>query len=464
MDREHLPAEAPRRAGESVKTVSDRTFASFPRRLLALLPSGGALPEDVWRKRRAFLLGLTWLHAAVIALVGPVFGYSGELSFAALFRSGTVLHTAGEALIVAAFALLASWKRAGRTFQASAIALGLMSSSAILVHLSGGYIEFHFHFFVMLTFLALLQDWVPFLLAIAYVGIHHGVVGVLWPDEVFNHPAAIAAPWTWAGIHAFFILWSSVGSLIAWRFNEIATAKIKAQAEELENINGLQADFVAMIAHDLRSPLTNVTAAASMISNGMLGPVSEEQIHWLAKIETSSRNMVSLINDFLDISKIEAGRLDLVKEKIDLYQLVRASMENFIPLARAKEIALVSRIEPALPRLSADPRRLDQVLGNLLSNAIKFTPEGREIEVGARGSENEIRMWVRDDGVGISDDEIGGLFDKYRQTKSGKTSPAKGTGLGLVICKMIVEAHGGKIWVESRPGRGTTFTLSIPNN
>src|SRR5437870_11153169 len=106
------------------------------------------------------------------------------------------------------FAGVGSLRRVGRTLQATAIAMGLMSSSAILVHLSGGYIELHFHFFVMLTFLALYQDWTPYLLAILYVAVHHGVIGVLWPQEVYNHPAAIGAPWTWAGIHAFFVLWA----------------------------------------------------------------------------------------------------------------------------------------------------------------------------------------------------------------------------------------------------------------
>jgi hypothetical protein len=258
--------------------MTDR--GSFPRSviyLFSLLPSGGALPDDVWRNRRAFLLGLTWLHAVVIALIGPFFGYSWEWSLPALFRNGTVVHTVGEGLIVACFAALASWSRAGRTFQATAIALGLMSSSAILVHLSGGYIELHFHFFIMLTFLALLQNWVPYIVAVIYVAVHHGVMGILWPDEVFNHAAAFNAPWSWAGIHAFFILWSCIGSVIAWRFNEVAWAKIKAQAEELENLNKLQADFVAMVAHDLRSPLSNITSTAASFEAGILGSVTPEQ-------------------------------------------------------------------------------------------------------------------------------------------------------------------------------------------
>jgi PAS domain-containing protein len=195
-------------------------------RLWLLLPAGKGLAEDVWHKRHRFLLSLTWFHAGFIALAGPVLGYHWEFGLDAL-RGGTVLHTLAEGLIVAVFALLASWKRPTRTIRASFVALGLISSSAILVHLSGGYIELHFHFFVMLVFLSFYQDWSPFGLAILYVALHHGVVGVLWPNEVYNHSAAINAPWTWAGIHAFFVLWSSVGSIIAWRFNEIASAQTK---------------------------------------------------------------------------------------------------------------------------------------------------------------------------------------------------------------------------------------------
>ncbi|HEY2989219.1 MAG TPA: GAF domain-containing protein [Candidatus Binatia bacterium] len=201
--------------------------AKMASRLWSVLPSGGSLPQDVWRRRHRFLLGLTWAHAIIIALIGPLLGYSWELKGGALFRDDAVFHTIGEGLIVAAFALLACWKGARRSVQATAVGFGLMSASAILVHLSGGYIELHFHFFVMLTFLALYQDWVPYILAIVYVAIHHGLVGVLWPEAVYNHTAALSAPWTWAGIHAFFVLGASVGSIIAWRFNETAFARAK---------------------------------------------------------------------------------------------------------------------------------------------------------------------------------------------------------------------------------------------
>jgi PAS domain S-box-containing protein len=212
--------------------MDDRASRTIPlstriKSLSSLLPSGGELPEEVWSARHGFLVWLTWFHALLIVLIGPIFGYSWELSIGAIFRDDTALHTIGEGLIVALFALLGGWQVGGRKIRATLVGFGLMSSSAIFVHFSGGYIELHFHFFVMLVFIALYQDWVPYLLSVVFVALHHGVVGVLWPEGVYNHPAALNAPWTWAGIHAFFVLWSCVGSAIAWRFNEIAFARTK---------------------------------------------------------------------------------------------------------------------------------------------------------------------------------------------------------------------------------------------
>ncbi len=238
----------------------------------------------------------------------------------------------------------------------------------------------------------------------------------------------------------------------------------KKQAVELEEANKAQADFAAMIAHDLRSPLMNVIGAAGMMQDGLLGPVNEEQKKWLVKIEGNSRNLVDLVSNFLDLSKVEAGHIDLTKEEVDLKGLLQRSLENYLILAQKKKISLLERLEAGLPQVKVDPRRLDQVLSNLISNAIKFTGEGGRVEVGA-GVEKRVgvRVYVRDSGVGIPKEEIGNLFEKYRQTTSGKISKQKGTGLGLVICKVIVDAHGGKIWVESEEGKGSTFMFTLPN-
>src|SRR5687767_1539322 len=222
---------------------SQKTLATTLERIWAVVPSGGSLPEKVWRGRRRFLVGLVWFHAAAIIAAGPLLGHRWELSLEALLHHGTVLHTALEGVAVAIFAALACWPRASRTVQATAVGFGLMSASGVLVHLSGGYIEAPFHFFVMLAFLALFQDWIPYLLAVAFVAVHDGVVGVIWPTEVYNHAAAYASPWTWAAIHAGFVLASCVGSVIAWRFNEPAFAQTALNLEATgEGIFGLDMD------------------------------------------------------------------------------------------------------------------------------------------------------------------------------------------------------------------------------
>ena len=234
----------------------------------------------------------------------------------------------------------------------------------------------------------------------------------------------------------------------------------RLQAQELDK---LKADFTAMIVHDLRAPLTAIMSSAAIIEDGLVGPVTDEQKNWLLKISTGSHSLLNLINDFLDLSKIEAGRLELIRAEVDLEQLIQASLEDYMVLAREKKISLKGRFEKPLSRISVDAARLGQVFTNLISNAIKFTGEGGTIELGAAQNDGETTtVWVKDSGVGIPAHEIGDLFEKYRQTQSGKTSKHKGTGLGLVICKMIVESHGGKIWAESHEGKGTTFFFSLP--
>ena len=234
-------------------------------------------------------------------------------------------------------------------------------------------------------------------------------------------------------------------------------------AEELEKSEKIKADFASMIVHDLRSPLNNIVGIASMIEEGLLGSISEEQKKWLGKIKVNSGELLLLINDFLDLSKIEAGHIELVKEPVDLNQLIKNTVESFLVLAKNRNISLRNRADPALPALEADPRRLAQVVSNLVSNAIKFTPEGGEIEIGAEQENHaEIKLWVKDNGVGIPPEEMEKLFQKYAQTSSGKTSPQQGTGLGLLIVKTIVESHGGTVGVESVVGQGSTFILGLP--
>jgi signal transduction histidine kinase len=239
--------------------------------------------------------------------------------------------------------------------------------------------------------------------------------------------------------------------------------KIKIQAAELE-ANRLQADFTAMIAHDLRSPLSTVLATSEMMHSGAFGVASDDQKKWLGRIQATCRAMTEVVNDFLDVSKMEAGRLELIKERIDLYKLIQGSLESYLPMARVKNISLASHLEPDLPAFNADARRLEQLLSNLIANAIKFTEPGGTVEIGTHHQNGDIKLWVKDNGAGIPRSEIGHLFEKYHQIITGKTSENKGTGLGLVICKMITEAHGGKISVQSDFGKGSMFSVEIPCN
>ena len=186
-------------------------MATWAGRILRSLPEGRSLPAGVWRRRHRGILVLLWVQAVALTAFALATGNDGG-------------HSLFEGSVVAAMALGATSTRLSRTFRALIASLGLVTSAAVLTHLSGGYIEMHFHFFVMLGVIALYQSWVPFLGAITYVALHHGIVGVLDPRSVYNHPAAIASPWTWAFIHAGFVLAASVAMIVTWRAHETSQA------------------------------------------------------------------------------------------------------------------------------------------------------------------------------------------------------------------------------------------------
>ncbi|HEY7167066.1 MAG TPA: ATP-binding protein [Candidatus Binatia bacterium] len=224
------------------------------------------------------------------------------------------------------------------------------------------------------------------------------------------------------------------------------------------------ADFTAMVVHDLRSPLSNLLSIMESMRHELFGAVTEQQVKWLRKMENNCVSLIDHISDFLDLSKIEAGHVELVTKQVNLATLIYENLVEHSIQADKRNIRLNMEVENDLPAITLDPRRLNQVLGNLLSNALKFTGEGGQVEVGARRGDvaEEVIVWVRDTGVGISRHELAEIFDVYKQVSSGKNTHHSGTGLGLAICKKIVEAHGGRIWVESEEGNGTVFIFSLP--
>ncbi len=234
------------------------------RSLLGLLPQGGTLPEASWVRRHRGVVVLLWLHSAVIPIVALTMGFS-------------LVHSLAESLVVPTAAVIASIPGLRRRMRTVAAALGLLSSSAVLVHLSGGLIEMHFHFFVMVVVVSLYQDWLPFLAAVGYVFVHHGIFGALDPGSVFNHPAAISHPWKWAGIHAFFITGISLASLVNWRLNEAhlaqrrrAEARLREETRIVERLDevgrmlaaDLELDHVVQRATDVATELTSAQLGA----------------------------------------------------------------------------------------------------------------------------------------------------------------------------------------------------------
>jgi signal transduction histidine kinase len=240
-----------------------------------MLPQGRSLPEETWQQRHRVIRWLLWVHVAAIV------GF-------ALVRGYPVVHGLGDSSIVAGAALIAGWTGGSRRVRMAAATFGLVSASAVLVHLSGGSIEMHFHFFVMIGVITMYHDWFPFLLAIGFVALHHGVMGAISPAGVYNHPAAQHNPWKWAGIHAFFVLAASVASLVSWRMTEVEREKAEQllieihdtrlrQRQALEiNDNVVQGLSVAKYALDIgdeRQAYDAVTAtlgSAKDIISGLL--------------------------------------------------------------------------------------------------------------------------------------------------------------------------------------------------
>ncbi|HEV7686872.1 MAG TPA: hypothetical protein VGQ80_09890, partial [Acidimicrobiia bacterium] len=202
-------------------------------RVRAVIPEGGTLPDDVWRGRHAGILVVLWLHAVFIPLFALARGFSPP-------------HAIVEGAIVPSAAVLAGSSALGRRARTVVASFGLLSASAVLVHLSGGVIEMHFHFFVMVALVTLYQDWLPFLVAIGYVFVHHGLIGVLDATSVFNHFAARNEPWKWAGIHALFITGLSLVCLVTWRLNESLLSERREAA--IENARLYEAERAARTA------------------------------------------------------------------------------------------------------------------------------------------------------------------------------------------------------------------------
>jgi signal transduction histidine kinase len=237
--------------------------------------------------------------------------------------------------------------------------------------------------------------------------------------------------------------------------------ELEEKGHQLETASRHKSEFLANMSHELRTPLNAIMGFSEVLAEGMFGEVNEKQVEYLRDILESGRHLLSLINDILDLSKIEAGRMDLRLEDVDLPGAIDNALTLVRERARRRGIALGRVIDDRVGVIRADERKVRQVLLNLLSNALKFTPEGGRIDVRAAVAAGMVEVSVADTGVGIAAEDQEAVFEEFRQVATADKK-VEGTGLGLALARKFIELHGGRIWVKSQLGQGSTFTFTLP--
>ncbi len=231
---------------------------------------------------------------------------------------------------------------------------------------------------------------------------------------------------------------------------------------ELTHLDELKSDFMATMSHELRTPLTSIIGYSDMLLSGMTGELNEKQRVFIESILKGGETLLGLINDILDLTKIEAGRLELNPESVDLRAALLGVLPVVKPRAKDKRIRISTFLPTDLPLLSADPAKFNQILLNLLTNGIKYTHDNGSVSVEARTAGDMVEIWVNDTGIGMAKEDQAKVFQRFTQIDSSATRTQGGTGLGLAIVKELVELHGGTIRVQSKLGKGSSFVFTMP--
>jgi signal transduction histidine kinase len=237
-----------------------------------------------------------------------------------------------------------------------------------------------------------------------------------------------------------------------------AFAQQKAAVEELERLSKAKSDFISIVSHEFRTPLTGIQGFSEMIRDEDLPTADVKE--YASDINKDAQRLNRMITDMLDLDRMESGRMQLYRESVDINTIVEEVIDRVRPNAPAHSVTL--RLEDRLPSISADRDKITQVLTNLLSNAVKYSPDGGEIIVTTRQAKDELHVSVKDHGMGIPEDALEKVFERYSRLETGATRHIQGTGLGLPIVRQIVDMHGGRAWVESTLGKGSDFQFTLP--
>lgn len=259
--------------------------------------------------------------------------------------------------------------------------------------------------------------------------------------------------------NAFNNMADRIAGLVASLEQRVTEAQLAR--EQAERSDRVKSAFLASMSHELRTPLNSILNYTRFVSKGVMGPVNERQVETLGKVVESGKHLLGLINDVLDISKIESGSLSLfVEDNVDLGDILRSAIGTTDSLLEGRPVEVKVEIDPELPLMRADKHRLRQIFLNILSNACKFTEQGL-IQVRAQHRNGEIQVSIQDSGPGIAPEDHTAVFEAFRQTETGLRQGG-GTGLGMPISLSLAQAHGGRLWFESEPGKGSTFYVALP--
>jgi signal transduction histidine kinase len=322
----------------------------------------------------------------------------------------------------------------------------------LVIHIFNGYTN------VRLRFpLAVVSGWFAAAVYLAYLG-----SSAAWRSEYL-----VWAAFMLVGANVFGMLSSYQMELylrrefLALRLREQAEQEARRARDQAEAATRAKSEFLANMSHELRTPLNAVIGFSEVLDARMFGEMNEKQAEYVRDIHTSGTHLLSLINDILDLSKVEAGRMELDVVPFDL----PSAIDNAVTLVRERAqrhgLTLHCDVDPALGAFSGDERKFKQILLNLLSNAVKFTPEGGRISVTARPQSPLVEVAVADTGTGIAADDVPRVFEEFRQVGTDQARKAEGTGLGLTLTRRFIELHGGSIHVESVLGKGSTFTFTL---
>jgi signal transduction histidine kinase len=305
------------------------------------------------------------------------------------------------------------------------------------------------------------------------------------PDEtivkILNNFRGVVETVTFIAMKALMTQRLHVESITA-SYNELSESnqKLRQSFEKLQELDRMKSNFLAMISHELRTPLTSVIGYSEMLMEGLAGDLNEEQSAYISTIRDKGESLLSLISSLLDMSKIEAGEMQMRLQPVTASPIIEQARSSIVPQAGKKGVQVRVAVDPSLGEFVGDPDRLTQCLTNLMGNAVKFTPESGHIDVRARwwtgslASDDQGRFGpperrfvcfeVSDDGIGIPADKLERIFNSFYQVDNSITREYGGTGLGLAIVKRIIEAHGGEVQVESQEGKGTTFRLLVASD